>query len=343
MRRWGFKDEFMGGSNKGSGILNNPESNKLGQGLDLDSLAAAVAISGYPLQIEVARQLSDQYSIDHEWSFVDPETGQARTLDIVANLRLYKAEDGKRVYPAANALIECKQSTMPHIFFAADGPRPSSSTPILAGLFDDTVDIHYGKSGKFPARAADMIVPADHPYLTTPHFCYTFSKAARKGKALELCGSDAYQSLVLPLVKSLSHFKSARKPKSTYLYLSLEMAFVIGVIDGPMLVAKQGSLEFAPWVRVYRHEHVPVEDGPAFGARFAIDLVHKDYLKEFLNTYLRPFAEVIAERAIKHHVVLAEREGMAPQGWSSDSYDDIVPVLADRDEQMVRLDDTRRH
>ncbi|WP_159043537.1 hypothetical protein [Sphingomonas sp. STIS6.2] len=323
--------------------MQNPESNKLGEGLDLESLASAVAISGYPLQIEIARQLSDEYSIEHEWSFVDPQTGQTRTLDILANLMLYNTADGKRVYPAANALIECKQSVMPHIFFPADGPPPSSSTPILAGLFDDTVNIHYGKGFELIARVADMIVPSDHPYLTTPHFCYTFSKAARKGKSLELCGSDAYQSLILPLVKSLSHFKSARKPRSTYLYLSLEMAFAIGVIDGPMLVAKQGRLEFTPWVRVYRHEHVHVEDGPAFGTRFAIDLVHKDYLTEFLDTYLKPFAEAIAERSIKHHVVLAEREGLAPQGWLRNSYDDIVPVQVERDEQMVRIDDIRRH
>jgi hypothetical protein len=45
---------------------------------------------------------------------------------------------------------------------------------------------------------------------------------------------------------------------------------------------------------------------------FAIDVVHKDFLGDYIDRHAVPFAEQFAELAIKHHNVLADARGFVP-------------------------------
>ena len=104
-------------------VPSNPGSNKLGSGVTEKAVNEAVAKSGYPLQTIIARSLRGQeFGVNEEWSYIDRDTSDLRTLDIMAAKLFYDFEsEPTRVRPTLNLLIECKQSNLPFIFFSASG------------------------------------------------------------------------------------------------------------------------------------------------------------------------------------------------------------------------------
>src|SRR6266540_4325427 len=99
-----------------------------------------------------------------------------------------------------------------------------------------------------------------------PPRCSTFSKCVRKGKEVELSGTESFFGLVLPLLKSLQYFERTRQPLKTFMYFDLHAALAVGVLDAPMVGVRMASgndtYELLPWVRVMRHE--TKEDAPFF-------------------------------------------------------------------------------
>ena len=67
---------------------NNPIQNVLGPGLSDQMVTAAIEGSGYPLQLVVASELSDEFHLQEEWAFPDSEA--VRTIDILATKELYE-------------------------------------------------------------------------------------------------------------------------------------------------------------------------------------------------------------------------------------------------------------
>src|SRR4029077_15136999 len=106
-------------------------------------VADAIRKSGYPLQVVVAELLRPDFGIEQEWSYVDKDSGQLRSLDIVAERRLFEFDDQTqpRIRPTLDLLIECKQSDLPFVFFLSSDKVVSHQFPAIAGLFKDTINI----------------------------------------------------------------------------------------------------------------------------------------------------------------------------------------------------------
>lgn len=312
--------------------------NKLPDGVSMELVYDAITESGYPLQLEIADIIGTTCSVQHEWAYEDADTAATRSLDILASRKFYDLRKDPRVYPAAQVLIECKRSLLPHVFFVPNGRPPAAELPMVCGVHDQRIVVHLEKENRANAIGLNrLIIPEHDAFLSTPPSCFTFSKAKRKGKNLELCGSEAFQGLIQPLTKAMIHYQKARKPRKTFLYFSIDLAFSIGVIDGPMLKFQGGQLSYSPWIRVFRHEHVPVEDGPSYGRQIAVDVVHKEFLGEYIESYLAPFCARIAETTLAHEIEIAEREAVAAdfsQAWAGK----IRPVEAVRNAQKIRVD-----
>ena len=141
------------------------------------------------------------------------------------------------------------------------------------------------------------------------------SKAARKGKSIELSGADPFNDLVLPLLKSLRFFKQSQTPPDSWVYFDLHFVLALAVLDAPMVGATilggDKELRYTPWVRLYRHE-ASEEFGmypQREGELFAVDVVHRDYLMVYLQDHAYPFAHTAAERAFAAADVLVAGEG----------------------------------
>ena len=110
-------------------FTNNPTTNVLGGGVTEEKLNIAVLKSGYPLQTRVAIALKDNFFVQEEWSFIDNQTDEVRTIDLLAEKHLFDKQQKVRVRPILNLIIECKQSELPYIFFLANEVRTLPNFP----------------------------------------------------------------------------------------------------------------------------------------------------------------------------------------------------------------------
>jgi hypothetical protein len=290
--------------------IDNPSSNSLPTDITEDKLFNAVRKSGYPLQVIIAKILQDclgKYNkIQEEWCFPNDEIGEIRSIDILAQKILFDPQKIPDVRPILNLLIECKQSQLPYVFFLSDIAAlfKSPSFPDFAGLHGEGI---YGDSG--------IVVPIltgigldSHPFINNPaEYSLTFSKCVRKGKDIELSGSDAYLGIVLPLLKAMQHFKATKKPPTTAQFFDCHLPLCVGVLDAPMIGIRlvNGTQEgvYLPWVRIFRHQSESLRIWENISI---IDIVHKDYFHTYLNSHVLPFAKVFAKKCKTYQRRLAK-------------------------------------
>jgi len=309
----------------------NPVTNQIGVGVTEEQIRAAVEKSGYPLQTTAGDLLrsepveeAEKFRVQEEWSFLDRDTKELRNIDLFAELRLHGWNPQPRVRPQLSLLVECKQSQLPYIFFHTPDTPLLMDFPTVAGLHRDKVVI---TSDDDPSSWTVTVTHAldlhRDPFLAAPNFCHTLSKCVRKGTDLELSGSEAYNGLVIPLVKALQHFVHAQAPVETAWYFDCHLTLGLAVVDAPMIgvaiEAGEPVLSALPWVRVLRHEYLEEAERPERDRVWVLEVVHKDYLRAYLKDHLLPFAARFAERAIRHTTELATGVAFVPRmgvdGW----------------------------
>jgi len=300
----------------------NPPGNALPAGVTEVQVAEAVSKSGYPLQCVASRLLrDDSFWVQEEWSYVDRDSGELRTLDLHAGLDLWDWDGPQpRVTPHLDLLIECKQSDLPYVFFLCPSVPPDAHFPLFAGLcHNEEVAISTDDDRSvWNLPLAVCLGLRDHAFVAAPPACSTiFTKCQRKGKRLEVSGSEPFNGLVLPLSKGMAHFQRSQAPVATRVYFDCHLVLAVGVLDAPMVAAAPGGqhdeLAATPWVRVFRHEAAP--GGPPGrlqgGKILALDIVHKEFFQDYIRSFVLPFARLFSERALKHDVELAEGKAFA--------------------------------
>lgn len=210
-----------------------------------------------------------------------------------------------------------------------------SHFPVFAGLHQAEIAIKTDDDrSTYNVGLLGALGLQSRPFLTEdPEFCSSFSKCVRKGNELELSRSEPFLSLVSPLVKSLHHFQTAVEPPKTAAYFDLYLTLAIGVIDAPMVGVRvqEGSNElvFLPWVRTVRHEYCEESDWWERGRAFAVDIVHKDFLKTYIEKHVEVFANEFSALAIKHAEVLASGKAFV-SGMGKAAFVDLEKRLKPR-------------
>ena len=308
--------------------IRNPESNILTNGVEEQQIIEAVRISGYPLQTIIYEMLSKKFRIQEEWNFIDSDSNEERAIDLLAELYLYDFNKPQpRVRPILNLIIECKQSDMPYVFFLTKDKQQTPKFPVIAGLANKNIVFTSDDEGStYNFSILQALELSNHQFLSTsPIFANTFSKGARKGKKIELSGSQPYQGLVNPLLKAVSYFEECEKPPETAHYFDCHITIPIAVIDGPMVSVKctdSNEIEMVPWVRIPRHQTANKDDNCHLANIGAIDVVHKDYLEEYISDHVMPFATDFADLVLKHGSVIADSKGFI-SGMGNEAWSDI--------------------
>jgi len=309
----------------------NPTTNNLGPGLTEQNVAAAVSKSGYPLQTNVSRILQPKFTLQEEWSYFDKDSKEIRTVDILASQLLYDptTQEQPRVRPTLSLIIECKQSTLPYIFFLSPNTKWIPNFPLLAGLAKHEITLTTDDTPSIFTDPVLHVLGLDfHPFIADrSEHCMSFSKCVRKGSELELSGSEPFQALVLPLLKAMRHFREVESPVDTAFYFDCHAVVGVGVLDAPMIGVRvsetRNDLILLPWVRVVRHSTDETESYFDSTRLFAIDIVHKDFFQEYLDNNALAFAQDFSRLVIKHQHILATGEGFVPGlGKSHFRYED---------------------
>lgn len=305
--------------------MENPPRNALGGGLSIEKIEAAIAKSGYPLQTHVANVLrSLNFNVSPEWSFVDRDSSDLRSMDMRATSELFEFNSETRARPSLTVLVECKQSEMPFVFFTGEKIPWNALMPFIVGQKQDRFTIKTDDTlSTWSCDLQQALHLRSHPFFSAPPVAYTLSKCQRKsGSDLILSGDETYNGLVMPLVKSLHHLKIAEKPPSTAVYFDVHYAVALGVIDAPMVAFEDASLKLVPWVRVLRHEAGSAELGKIDqGSNIPVDIVHRDFLETYIIKHLFPAAKDFSNKILKHDVEVAECEGFISgmeAGWYTD-------------------------
>ncbi|MEX2227492.1 MAG: hypothetical protein WEB52_13700 [Dehalococcoidia bacterium] len=292
----------------------NPGENRLPEGMTEADLRDAVVRSGFPLQSRLANALrtsTENFFVQDEYGYIDADLGAPtiRTIDLLVDLDLHPGSHGPEVHPELAMLIECKRSTLPFVFFAADEKLWIPNFPIIAGLPYPFFDLRTPE-GHTPVRPAQALRIDQHPFAGhVPANAYSFSRAARSSK-LELTGADAYQSVTLPLLKAADYFVTCERPNRPPYTLTIVLP--VAVLDAPMLVFQSTNDEerlFAcPWVRVARHS--PAAPNVLHRSQlYAIDVVHYAFFDTYLYRHVLPFARHAADLTLQHQAELLAGRG----------------------------------
>jgi hypothetical protein len=322
---------------------NNLQDNKFGFGVTEGDILRAVNKSGFPFQSIVANVIKKYFgnhelsSIQEEWSYIDKDTTEIRTIDIFAEIGLWDYQKQQpRVRPTVNLLVECKKSDLPYVFFLSSEKQWIPHFPIFAGLSKDEVEvITDDDASSWKIRLNEALGLNAHPFIEQPKYCTSFSKCIRNGKELDLSNPEPYQKLVLPILKAMHHFKRSESPVQTAFYFDCHMIIGIGVIDAPMVGVKTSDQQcetiLLPWVRVIRHEPEENVGSSQWSKIYAIDIVQKNYFSKYLDEYLLPFADDFSIKVIKHQKELLSGQGFISKmnvDWVSNIEQRLRPVRA---------------
>ncbi|MFG2448565.1 hypothetical protein ACGFSG_04255 [Streptomyces sp. NPDC048512] len=258
------------------------------------------------------------FKIQEEWAFIDRESGQTRSIDILVDLAFphdYK-EPNSKLRTRLNLLVECKQSDLPYVFFLRkSAPVQHNEFPEIYGLDGQDIRVFTNAAKEESTRddsfswwmnLRDALDFAEIPFFGAPTlYAISFAKAMRRGPKLELTGEDAYRSLTLPLLKAADHLKSLSKPTEGHPLLFPRIVINLAVVRAPMICAFENNgkseLIALPWVRVSHLEPTEGgESGPSLnGAVRYFDVVHESFLAKYLEVLSRD-ADEVAQRMHQH-------------------------------------------
>lgn len=187
--------------------------------------------------------------------------------------------------------------------------------PLIAGLAKDEITITTDddpSTWNLPTSLAIGLNTHDFVFKA-PASASIFSRCARKGATLELSGTEAFHSLMLPLIKAAQHHVKTSYPPKTAWYFDYRMTVAIGILDAPMISVEvrdeQNVLTLSPWVRVFRHEAYEKEMKHERSRFLAVDVIHKDFFSNYLEQHLLPFAQQAAILVKKHANIIADNRG----------------------------------
>ncbi|MFM9444902.1 hypothetical protein [Streptomyces acidiscabies] len=297
--------------------------NDFGEGISEEILKDAIEKSGYLMQSTVVNKLAQHFPmlgrnsfIQEEWTYVDGDSGEVRAVDALVDFSLTEPRERKRVNisPYLNLIVECKQSSLPYMFFLRDHPLSATMNfPELGGMREGSMSLFFGsddfdaekeRKDRFPGYGIsyhDALHFMDIPFFRGQMcpLAISLSKAAwRKGGSLELTGEDAYRSLTLPIFKAMDHLTTLvrpgeEEPEGERRFMNLRFVLGLAVLRAPMVAVSRDSSDEAlkniPWVRMSRLEPAPLSRGGRSRTEGNVrlyDIVHEDFLDQYL-TYLK--------------------------------------------------------
>jgi hypothetical protein len=261
-------------------------------------IIAALEQSGYLFEQDVATRLETLgFHVETNWAFLDSEQEKSREIDVRAIREVAKDETNK-IQIFVELLVECKAFDSPLVFLE----RPKNQREQIHAVPGEYIfpRKHYRKM--LTENSYHEVAPFVHLGLRNKHYYFQesrkatqFSKIVRKGKDWTANHEGIYDSLILPIAKSLEFRKAdalkfARGQDWKAIWLFFPMVVLRDHLFAYDLSDTERTLDNRGRVTFVRH----LESGNLKGF-YMIDFVTFGHLDQYVQNEVSVFSKAIAE------------------------------------------------
>ncbi|MFA5887875.1 MAG: hypothetical protein WC852_04150 [Candidatus Nanoarchaeia archaeon] len=252
-----------------------------------EEMLEAIKQSGYLFEQEIATILeANGFHVETNRAFEDVDTKKSREIDIYAIKRILHDEE-KKINIFINLLCECKNNSSPFIFIGRNkNKRDEELNPLELSFPFQRYHKIIKKEGNTKTYA--YISPIVHLKLEKKHLFYKselkyvqFSKIVMDKGKLYANHEGIFDSIIMPMVKSLVYFKNEHPVKFGE-WTDIWLHFPVVILNSDLLkldsTQKEYSLEPEKYLSVMRE----IDSGNIKGT-YLIDFTNKPNLELYLK------------------------------------------------------------
>ena len=274
--------------------------------MSLESIKHAIEdISGYPYEQEIVRRIETHseygYWVEPNYSFEDPDTGEARELDFHATIAK-SISIKKHEFAFTIILGSCKANRYPYIFFTRRLPFAgitlNSDTPIAGcplEIYDESgereaIDWYYKLHDFLHIAKMDIV---------SSQFC----SLVWKNNKWEIQPEAIFRNTFIPLLKAMSReiddYNKRSIPDINEESPDYKICYPLLVLKGPMLEHHMPS-SGPPQLREVKHVlFIRHYESKSIKCRYAIDVIHESYIEDYLNIINKELKRFVNK--VKYH------------------------------------------
>ncbi|MCD0488888.1 hypothetical protein LPB86_11660 [Pedobacter sp. MC2016-14] len=255
-----------------------------------DEILNAVQASGYLFEQEIATIFEkNDYFVKTNVAFKDIDEEKSREIDVMAYKRIHY-DDENKISVGIRVLAECKNNTNPFVFICRDkNSYDNNYTPpnFVFPQVEYRIPIE-GKANYF------SVVKAFNYYNLNIHFPFhkkntkavQFCKIVRKGKDWLAMHEGIYDGLIIPIVKSLEHWKTHDSHKTEWKSYTIYFPLIVLNSEIYSIDSKQSPIKID---KVSNVSFIREIHSKTLKDTYLVDFVNKQGLEIFIKDHITNF------------------------------------------------------
>lgn len=247
--------------------------------------------TGFPTEVICADVMQKNgWGVLHSPSYWDETEKISREFDLRAFRNWKYTTEGGEFHIGVYLITECKKSEKPWVFFSTPESYNTRVSQFIKAV-DKSIFPNYYRSD---SQISDDVLKRTHHYFQRPELARTFYEPF-KGQEKTDSSQMIYSAIMSSVKATLFHLRDRKNDNSTSIY------YPVIVFNGNMYTAKVKSLDN---IELLPSEHVQlsfnymlpksVERSSIWEQqeRFIIDVVHYEYLENFLSLLEKEHSEL---------------------------------------------------
>ncbi|EFK36257.1 Uncharacterised protein [Chryseobacterium gleum] len=267
-----------------------------------EDILKAINESGYLFEQEIGFVIEKfGFNIQTNSAFKDSEEERSRELDVTGYKRFFYDEKNK-ISIGIRILCECKNNKNPFVFITRNkGKIDKNYSPpnFLYPAAEYMVPVD-GQKNSFYRKDGFMYYNINEifPYSIKDYKAVQFCKLVQKNKEWNAFHDGIYDSILMPLSKSLDYYKNKDIAIRSETWKNYIIYFPIVVLNSKIFsidshidkskVNEIGYISFTREIESKKQNN-----------KYLIDFISKEFLEEYLESHVNDFAEKFKENILK--------------------------------------------
>lgn len=269
-----------------------------------EEIIKAINESGYLFEQEVGTIIERMgFNIQTNSAFKDIEEEKSRELDVIGYQRFYFDEENK-ISIGIRILCECKNNKSPFVFITRNKSKidKSYSPPNFLFPKDEYLTPVEGKENVYRHHTGFFYYKINEifPFSISDNKAVQFCKLIQKNKKWNAFHDGIYDSILMPLSKSLEYYKNKDKKIRSKTWNNYILYFPIVVLNSKIfsidshicndIVNEIGYISFTREIESKKQNN-----------KYLIYFISKEYLMDFIINHVLNFAELFKKHIINKH------------------------------------------